>query len=95
MEICYIDFGNVEKERVADTRQLSQKMFSYPCQAVRCSLYGVEKRSEDTWETASNALKVLDKLASKVSMTIKDTKGENFIRNFVYLPCLMYNNFFL
>ena len=75
MEICYIDYGNVETEKVASLRPLSRTMYRYPAQAVRCALYGIGKRSEDSWDTSTLQLKVLEEQGAHISMTIKGVKG--------------------
>ncbi|XP_052085728.1 tudor domain-containing protein 7B-like isoform X29 [Mytilus californianus] len=48
--VLYVDFGNDEKCKSCNTRWLSEKLSTYPVQAIYCSLYGIQPlQGEDDW----------------------------------------------
>lgn len=48
--VLYVDFGNDEKCKSCNTRWLSEKLSTYPVQAIYCTLYGIQPlQGEEDW----------------------------------------------
>lgn len=53
LEVLYVDYGNVEQVPRSDVRGLQADLVRLPCQAFKCSLYGVKPVGNGAWDEAS------------------------------------------
>lgn len=49
IEVFFIDYGNVEKVRLANIRCLTKETSEVPAQAINCTLFGLKPLAESGW----------------------------------------------
>ncbi|XP_060571770.1 tudor domain-containing protein 7-like isoform X2 [Ruditapes philippinarum] len=85
VELLFVDYGNVESVKEDDIRWLSPELAKYPCQAISCSLYGIQPlQGESEWgETASTLF--ADEVQEQALIAIPQSACDDMLEVVIYL----------